>query len=207
MIALIILHKPMRQRAHMHKPRNRHLLNLHKTSKRHALRYHRVIFLPRPNRLQLRLHQTELLNLHKPALRLRRNLFHLTRMLRPRRQLLRHHAALFLLQIRRQLPMQRQIRIPPNRRREMRIILLRQPKMTHRHRIIHRPLHRPQHHHRNRRIQRMLLNRLQKLRKHIRLLNIPNLHPKPTQIRSQHQYLLRVRRLMQPRQNLNPLRP
>ena len=79
--------------------------------------------------------------------------------------------------------------------------------MPNRLRIVEGALHGPQDHRGKRRVERVLLDRLEKLGKHLLIGDIAHLHSKRAHIGAKHQKLLLIWRLMKTRQNLDTLRP
>ena len=79
--------------------------------------------------------------------------------------------------------------------------------MPDRRRIVDRLLHRPQNHHRDRRIKRIRLDRLQKLREDLGIADVANLYAKPPKLLAEHLDLLLLRRLVKTRKDLHPVGP
>ena len=103
--------------------------------------------------------------------------------------------------------MKRQVGVAADRRREVRVVLLREPEVSHHRRIVDRFLHRAEDHRRKGRVERIPLDGPEELREHLRILDVPHLDAESAELRTEHQDLLRIRRFVKPREDLDAARP
>ena len=128
-------------------------------------------------------------------------------MLRPCREELRRTLRGTPFEIVRELAVEREVRIAADGRREMGVVALREPEVADRRRVVDGALHRPQDHRRERRIERVSPDRLEKLREDVRVRYVPGLYPESLQLCAEHVELLVVRRLVEAREDSDSLGP
>ena len=190
----------------MDEPRDRELGYLHEAAERRALGDDGVVVEDLPRR-ELGVEQAVLLDLQKPPLRLGGDLLALARVLCPLREQLRRHLGVPLLQPRRELAVEREVGIAADGRGEVGVVALGEAEVADRGRVVDRALHRPQDHHRDRRVERVALDGGEELRHHLLVAEVAGLDADGLELRAQHQQLLRVRRLVEAREDPDPARP
>ena len=107
----------------------------------------------------------------------------------------------------RELAVQHEVGIAANRAREMRVVLLRQAEVADVLRRIEGALHGAQHHHRQHALERRVLDLLQELREVLLVGEVPTGDAELREVRAQLLQLVRVRRLVQAREDLHAARP